>query len=350
MWKRWCRQILYALSYFHGCKPEIIHGNMTCDTVFIQHNGLIKIGCVAPDMIHKHVKTVQDPRKNLYYSAPEYSSGSFGVAVDIYAFGVCALEMAMTELLTTVMNGSEGKPKMPDHEAILGAIERLEDQSQREFIRSCVAYNKEDRPTARKLLMHELLFDVHPLKVFAAHKLVELFDSRGQNLETSYMSKLQSLSDKQGGSAEIVYSDGREPHVYKSKPSDIEKFLQEVRDGLYPLTGVQPQEQPDTQLEMPVAENSSKTEGESTNVHIQEYRRVASFVSCKITKGNEPDSPRHISLNLKMDDDVRRKLSCDLTPEDTAEIIAAELVLLGFVSKADQDRTADYVRPHVEPS
>jgi hypothetical protein len=34
-----------------------------------------------------------------------------------------------------------------------------------------------------------------------------------------------------------------------------------------------------------------------------------------------------------MDDDVRRKLSCDLTPEDTAEIIAAELVLLGFVSK-----------------
>jgi hypothetical protein len=25
---------------------------------------------------------------------------------------------------------------------------------------------------------------------------------------------------------------------------------------------------------MPVAENSSKTEGESTNVHIQEYRRV----------------------------------------------------------------------------
>jgi hypothetical protein len=29
------------------------------------------------------------------------------------------------------------------------------------------------------------------------------------------MSKLQSLSDKQGGSAEIVYSDGREPHVYK---------------------------------------------------------------------------------------------------------------------------------------
>ena len=32
-------------SHFHGSNPEIIHGNLTCDTVFIQHNGLIKIGC-----------------------------------------------------------------------------------------------------------------------------------------------------------------------------------------------------------------------------------------------------------------------------------------------------------------
>lgn len=38
---------LYALilsSYLHSCEPPIIHGNLTCDTIFIQHNGLIKIG------------------------------------------------------------------------------------------------------------------------------------------------------------------------------------------------------------------------------------------------------------------------------------------------------------------
>lgn len=43
-WKRWCTQILSALSYLHSCEPPIIHGNLTCDTIFIQHNGLIKIG------------------------------------------------------------------------------------------------------------------------------------------------------------------------------------------------------------------------------------------------------------------------------------------------------------------
>lgn len=46
-WKRWCTQILSALSFLHACSPPIIHGNLTSDTVFIQHNGLIKIGSGA---------------------------------------------------------------------------------------------------------------------------------------------------------------------------------------------------------------------------------------------------------------------------------------------------------------
>lgn len=31
-------------SFLHSCEPPIIHGNLTSDTIFIQHNGLIKIG------------------------------------------------------------------------------------------------------------------------------------------------------------------------------------------------------------------------------------------------------------------------------------------------------------------
>lgn len=31
-------------SYLHSCSPPIIHGNLTTDTIFIQHNGLVKIG------------------------------------------------------------------------------------------------------------------------------------------------------------------------------------------------------------------------------------------------------------------------------------------------------------------
>ena len=34
----------FYYSYLHGCEIPIVHGNLSCDTIFIQHNGLIKIG------------------------------------------------------------------------------------------------------------------------------------------------------------------------------------------------------------------------------------------------------------------------------------------------------------------
>lgn len=59
-------------SYLHGCVPPIVHGNLTCDTIFIQHNGLVKIGSVAPDAIHNHVKTCRENMRNMHLIAPEY--------------------------------------------------------------------------------------------------------------------------------------------------------------------------------------------------------------------------------------------------------------------------------------
>lgn len=107
-------------SYLHSCCPPIVHGYLTCDTIFIQHNGLVKIGSgknflnslqtlsiawpsemdrivfstfiwakhadkfplavvyklilfsVAPDTIHHHVKTCRDKIKNVHFIAPEY--------------------------------------------------------------------------------------------------------------------------------------------------------------------------------------------------------------------------------------------------------------------------------------
>ena len=58
---------------FLSCDPPIIHGNLTCDTIFIQHNGLVKIGSVAPDAIHKNVKTFRENIKNFHFLAPEWA-------------------------------------------------------------------------------------------------------------------------------------------------------------------------------------------------------------------------------------------------------------------------------------
>lgn len=65
---------LFIYSYLHSCSPPIILGNLTCDTIFIHNNGLIKIGSVAPDAIHYHVKTCRENIKNVHFIAPEYGS------------------------------------------------------------------------------------------------------------------------------------------------------------------------------------------------------------------------------------------------------------------------------------
>ncbi|CAF4350790.1 unnamed protein product [Rotaria socialis] len=94
-WRRWCIQLLSALNYLHSCEEPIIHGNLTCDTIFIQNTGLLKIGSIAPDVLHRHVKSISDSAaKNLHFQAPEIDTelSLITTAVDIYSLGMVTLE------------------------------------------------------------------------------------------------------------------------------------------------------------------------------------------------------------------------------------------------------------------
>ena len=57
-------------------------------------------------------------------------------------------------------------------ESIQRTIDSLEDEMQKDFIRKCLRTDPADRPTARELLFHPVLFEVHSLKLLAAHILV----------------------------------------------------------------------------------------------------------------------------------------------------------------------------------
>ena len=51
---------------------------------------------MSPDAIHEHVKTKIEAQetKRLHYAAPEYAIvGGIQTSADIYAFGICALEV-----------------------------------------------------------------------------------------------------------------------------------------------------------------------------------------------------------------------------------------------------------------
>lgn len=91
-----------------------------------------------------------------------------GPALDVYSFGMCALEMAALEIQG---NGDSGN--IVTKENIMKTIDTLEDEQQKDFIRKCIQEDPGLRPTAKELLFHPLLFEVHSLKLLAAHRLVK---------------------------------------------------------------------------------------------------------------------------------------------------------------------------------
>nr|XP_019829154.1 PREDICTED: nuclear receptor-binding protein 2 isoform X4 [Bos indicus] len=240
-WKRWCTQILSALSFLHACSPPIIHGNLTSDTIFIQHNGLIKIGSVwhrifsnaLPDDLRSPIRVEREEPRNLHFFPPEYGEVADGTAVDIFSFGMCALEMAVLEIQ------ANGDTRVTE-EAITRARHSLSDPNMREFILSCLARDPARRPSAHNLLFHRVLFEVHSLKLLAAHCFIQHQYLMPENV----VEEKTKAMDPHAVLAEIPRPPWPPLQWRYSEVSclELDKFLEDVstlhrvpRNGIYPL-------------------------------------------------------------------------------------------------------------------
>ncbi|XP_033218846.1 nuclear receptor-binding protein homolog isoform X1 [Belonocnema kinseyi] len=334
-WKRWCTQILSALSYLHSCSPPIIHGNLTCDTIFIQHNGLVKIGSVAPDAIHQHVKTCRENMKNIHFVAPEYGS-SLTPAIDIYSFGMCALEMAALEIQG---NGETGT--VVTDENIRKTIESLDDAQQKDFISKCLQSDPLCRPSARELLFHPVLFEVHSLKLLSAHALV---NSATNISETITDEVLQRLYGPDTIVAEIRYKNRPPQEIrFSDIPAaeKLEKFVEDVKYGIYPLTAFVAKLPPPARPRAISPEVTESVKSVTPEPYDEESRRVVNMM-CNV-KPKEDSNELNMTILLRMDDKMNRQLTCPVNQADTPMLLAQELVHFGFINESDRDKIANLI-------
>lgn len=381
-WKRCCSQILSALSYLRSCNPPIIHGNLNCDNIFIQHDGLVKIGPVAPDAIQlqympgKHVvvssMSSRTEKKNLHYVAPEYGKAQpLTTASDIYSFGICALIMASPELL---QGGEENKLGQPAN--LQAHLNKLTNPLLVDLIQNCVREEPAARSDAIRLLFHPVFFEGQSLKLYAAHMVVRM------NMETALPNHPVLKNIKGPVKAETIK--GGQSFVIQGKASwksDVEQYLDDVKIGAHPLSFFvkttkgkpTPQNQQSistsTRSQTPEDNFIAKPNGgeDNTNgtvapepVTFEAETREVQQMSCSILPredaeahggggggGSSEDSNEptwNLTLLLRMADKMNRQLTCDIDiEEDTADCLVDELVYYGFVSKSDRDKIAQFL-------
>ena len=158
--RKWARQILEALDYLHTAFDHpIVHRDIKCDNIFINGNlGEVKLGDLGLStmMTQTHAASVLGTPE---FMAPEMYGETYNEKVDIYAFGMCILEI-FTGQYPYQECQNPGQIFRKVHEGVPPqALVKIDNVAVKHFIEWCLM-PEADRPTAKELLDHPLLFDL----------------------------------------------------------------------------------------------------------------------------------------------------------------------------------------------
>lgn len=156
--RRWCHNLLEAISYLHAQRPPVMHRDLKCDNIFINgHLGEVKIGDLGLSGVRADA-VAQSVIGTPEFMAPELYEEAYTEKVDVYAFGMCMLEMITMEYpYSECANPAQIFRKVFNGEKPL-SYERLPNSEIKRVIGACLERERR-RPTAFQLLNHPFFAD-----------------------------------------------------------------------------------------------------------------------------------------------------------------------------------------------
>ncbi|GCB80819.1 hypothetical protein scyTo_0022716 [Scyliorhinus torazame] len=163
--RSWCRQILKGLHFLHTRTPPIVHRDLKCDNIFITGpTGSVKIGDLglATLMRTSFAKSVIGTPE---FMAPEMYEEHYDESVDVYAFGMCMLEMATSEYPYSECQNAAQIYRKVTSGIKPASFNKVSDPEIKEIIEGCIRQNKSERLVIKDLLSYAFFAEDTGLRI-----------------------------------------------------------------------------------------------------------------------------------------------------------------------------------------
>ncbi|KAM9328396.1 serine/threonine-protein kinase WNK1 [Pholidichthys leucotaenia] len=152
--RSWCRQILKGLHFLHTRAPPIIHRDLKCDNIFITGpTGSVKIGDLGLATL-KRASFAKSVIGTPEFMAPEMYEEKYDESVDVYAFGMCMLEMATSEYPYSECQNAAQIYRRVTSGVKPASFDKVAIPEVKEIIEGCIRTNKDERYAIKILLNH----------------------------------------------------------------------------------------------------------------------------------------------------------------------------------------------------
>uniref|UniRef100_A0A8C5FJ09 non-specific serine/threonine protein kinase n=1 Tax=Gadus morhua TaxID=8049 RepID=A0A8C5FJ09_GADMO len=152
--RSWCRQILKGLHFLHTRTPPIIHRDLKCDNIFITGpTGSVKIGDLGLATL-KRASFAKSVIGTPEFMAPEMYEEKYDESVDVYAFGMCMLEMATSEYPYSECQNAAQIYRRVTSGVKPASFDKVAIPEVKEIIEGCIRQNKDERYAIKTLLNH----------------------------------------------------------------------------------------------------------------------------------------------------------------------------------------------------